>query len=58
MRCPVCKGPDDGIPLYQISYPGYPEYVTPRCEVCLEKLYVRREEKRIKKGGQHEGPNA
>jgi hypothetical protein len=61
MRCPVCKQDkvmlmhsqnDDPIalvphpqPLYQISYPGEREYVSPRCEDCFNKLMERRSKK-------------
>ncbi len=52
MKCPVCNQqlePDENfenkVPLYQISYPGRKEYVSPRCSDCLDKLMARREKK-------------
>lgn len=56
MKCPVClqkryitRQPQQGgdlivvdAPLYQISYPGQKEYVSPRCSECLDKLMERR----------------
>ncbi len=60
-KCPVCKQPtgqyaeelamQPGVmqqadyPLYQISYSGRKEYVSPRCETCFEKLEIRRRSK-------------
>lgn len=34
-------GPVDGM-LYQISYPGQKEYLSPRCSECLDKVLRRR----------------
>ncbi len=56
MRCPVCKmlrtiqeqqvygGPPVTIPvpLYQRSYPGEPEYISPRCSYCFDKTLKQR----------------
>ncbi len=61
MKCPVCK--QDKImlmhtdykivshpqALYQISYPGEKEYVSPRCEACYEKLIKKRQSNETKK---------
>jgi len=55
-RCPVCKEtetmqtqPEYGgklvekaAPLYQISYKGSPDYVTPRCSRCISRVLDRR----------------
>lgn len=56
--CPVCKRPikiiPDGItpdgrqqtkeePLYQISYRGTKEYVSPRCSTCFDRMMERRQ---------------
>ncbi len=62
VKCPVCKQPigqyaeelamQPGVmrqvdyPLYQISYPGRKEYVTPRCERCFDRLRIKQEEKK------------
>lgn len=35
-------------PLYQISYPGKPEYLPPRCSDCFDKIMERRAKKRLK----------
>jgi hypothetical protein len=60
--CPVCRqkllidNVMDGKPdLYQISYPGNDEYVSPMCEQCLDKLLARRAEKAKKKEGGNRG---
>ena len=58
MICPVChkttgfyQGTLPGTvvtlpyPLYQISYPGQPEYLPPRCLTCYEKVEARRKKK-------------
>jgi len=56
VRCPVCLVPTGaylamailGPPiqkdysLYQISYPGQKEYLSPRCLECYEKVEIRR----------------
>jgi len=58
-RCPVCKetemmqvqlvygGPavEQAAPLYQISYKGSREYVTPRCSHCISRVLDKRAEK-------------
>mgnify|MGYP003394312187 CR=1 FL=1 len=60
MKCPVCGKREQIIlclsvnlqpiigdtPMYQISYPGQKEYVSPRCSDCYDKLMVKREGKR------------
>ena len=59
MKCPVCGqtkmmktqlvygGPLVEVeqPLYQISYPGEKEYLTPRCIDCYDKVIAKREKK-------------
>ena len=47
MKCPVCKqkrrmlevGIRVRVPalLYQRSYPGEPEYISPRCSQCFDR---------------------
>jgi len=60
-RCPVCgitrripdqvfyRQPPVWVPayLYQRSYLGEPEYISPRCESCYDKA----ERKLVRKGG-------
>ena len=60
MKCPVCGqrekmkvqltygGPvtEMDAPLYQVSYPGQPEYLPPRCLKCYKKVVARRDKKR------------
>lgn len=50
MRCPVCRQEVGDDPLYQVSYPGQKEYVTPRCLGCLNKLMEKRAKKRQQNG--------
>jgi len=68
MRCPVCKlgtgyyyapqvDPDAPLerlpyPLYQGSYPGELEYISPRCERCYDKA-ERKLAKRLKVDTRH-----
>ncbi len=57
-KCPVCREqrvvPDVNTgepveePLYQTSYPGSKEYISPRCSVCFDKMMDKRNKK---KGG-------
>lgn len=35
-------------PLYQVSYPGSKEYVTPRCSICYLKMLEKRKLKNEK----------
>lgn len=58
-RCPVCREKETmqvqleyggkliemDAPLYQISYKGSPEYVTPRCSRCISLVLDRRRAK-------------
>lgn len=58
-KCPVCNNQLRKIrtetwpgrielidePLYQVSYPGSPEYQSPRCSDCYEKMMERQKEK-------------
>lgn len=57
MKCPVCHqsrrvavetGELVEEPLYQISYPGSKEYVSPRCSECFDKLMEKRKKKGVK----------
>lgn len=62
MRCPVCKIRRTmrvqlvyGAPLttvdaelYQRSYPGNPEYISPRCLLCYDKA-MKKLERRLNK---------
>lgn len=59
MKCPVCGQRKKILsqeqygaapvevdePLYQISYPGQKEYLSPRCSDCLEKVLEKRSKK-------------
>ena len=61
-RCPVCREKETiqvqlecggklierDAPLYQISYKGSPEYVSPRCSRCISRVLDRRAAKREK----------
>jgi transposase-like protein len=65
MSCPVCKASyfileqqGYGIApvrrpalLYQRSYPGEPEYISPRCDRCFDREYRRRLSKERLKDG-------
>lgn len=46
MKCPVCKL-EMGC-LYQYSYPGEPEYISPRCGKCYSKAERKLERKLAK----------
>jgi len=66
MKCPVCKmqrtiqeqmsydGPLVTIraPLYQRSYPGEPEYISPRCSDCFDKRLKGLSRKRQRSEGE------
>ena len=56
MRCPVCRKKETiqtqpqyggelvevAAPLYQISYKGSPNYVSPRCSRCISRVLDKR----------------
>ena len=61
--CPVCgevhiilSNEEEGLknifaPMLQVSYPGQKEYVSPRCDDCMNKLLAKRAAKEAKLHG-------